>query len=66
MQEIKYEAMKSITSRDNQWIKKACSLKQKKGRQQERMVFVEGMRQRRSGKRHSPCCLLSFAEGQGT
>lgn len=44
MQESKYETMKSITSRDNQWIKKACSLKQKKGRQQEQMVFAEGLR----------------------
>jgi TrmH family RNA methyltransferase len=61
MQEIKYEAMKSITSRDNQWIKKACSLKQKKGRQQERMVFVEGMRVVRdaaeSGIRRAVCFL---------
>ena len=61
MQENKYEAMKSITSRDNQWIKKACSLKQKKGRQQERMVFVEGMRVVRdaaeSGIRRAVCFL---------
>ena len=61
MQENKYETMKSITSRDNQWIKKACSLKQKKGRQQERMVFVEGMRVVRdaaeSGIRRAVCFL---------
>lgn len=44
MQERTYEEMKPITSRDNQWIKKACFIKQKKGRQQEHMVFVEGMR----------------------
>lgn len=36
--------MNEITSRDNQWVKMACSLKQKKGRQAHRRVFVEGLR----------------------
>lgn len=39
-----YEEMKEITSRDNQWIKLACAVKQKKGRQTQQRVFVEGMR----------------------
>lgn len=34
----------TITSRDNQWVKLACSLKQKKGRLANQRVFVEGMR----------------------
>ncbi len=38
------ETMQYITSRDNQWIKLACSVKQKKGRQAQQRVFVEGMR----------------------
>lgn len=38
------EVMKTITSRDNQWIKLACSLKMKKGRKSHRRVFVEGVR----------------------
>lgn len=36
--------MNEITSRDNQWVKMACSLKQKKGRQAHQRVFVEGLR----------------------
>lgn len=36
--------MNEIVSRDNQWVKMACSLKQKKGRQAHRRVFVEGLR----------------------
>lgn len=36
--------MNTITSRDNQWIKLACSLKYKKGRLDNQCVFVEGMR----------------------
>lgn len=36
--------MRSISSRDNQWIKLACSLKQKKGRRSHRRIFVEGLR----------------------
>ena len=36
--------MNEITSRDNQWVKMACSLKQKKGRQAYQRVFVEGLR----------------------
>lgn len=36
--------MNEIVSRDNQWVKMACSLKQKKGRQAHQRVFVEGLR----------------------
>lgn len=36
--------MNSIMSRDNQWIKLACSLKQKKGRLANQRIFVEGLR----------------------
>lgn len=36
--------MQTITSRDNQWIKMACALKQKKGRQAQQRVFMEGFR----------------------
>lgn len=40
----KGERMDEITSRENQWIKLACSLKQKKGRLLQQRIFVEGMR----------------------
>ena len=36
--------MKEISSRDNQWVKLACSLKNKKGRQGSQRVFMEGFR----------------------
>ena len=36
--------MNTITSRDNQWIKLACSLKQRKYRQEQQRLFVEGLR----------------------
>ena len=36
--------MKDITSRDNQWIKAACALKQKKGRWEAHRFFAEGFR----------------------
>jgi len=36
--------MKEISSKDNQWVKLACSLKTKKGRQEQRRVLVEGIR----------------------
>lgn len=36
--------METITSRDNQWIKLACSLKQRKYRQEQQRLFVEGVR----------------------
>lgn len=36
--------MQQITSRDNQWIKMACAVKQKKGRQEQKRVFMEGFR----------------------
>ena len=39
-----YEEIKEITSRDNQWVKLACAVKQKKGRQTQQRVFVEGLR----------------------
>ncbi len=41
---IMMDGMKTISSRDNQWIKLACSLKQKKGRRSHRRIFVEGLR----------------------
>lgn len=37
-------SMKEISSRDNQWVKLACSLKQKKGRLAAQRFFVEGWR----------------------
>lgn len=36
--------MNTITSRDNRWIKVACSLKQRKGRMTEHRFFIEGFR----------------------
>ena len=39
-----YEEIKEITSRENQWVKLACAVKQKKGRQTQQRVFVEGLR----------------------
>lgn len=36
--------MQSITSRDNQWVKLACSLKQRKHRLEQQRLFVEGLR----------------------
>lgn len=39
-----YEEIKDITSRENQWVKMACAIKQKKGRQEQQRVFVEGWR----------------------
>ena len=39
-----YEERKEITSRENQWGKLACAGKQKKGRQTQQRVFVEGLR----------------------
>lgn len=36
--------MNTITSRDNRWIKLACSLKQRKGRVAEHRFFIEGVR----------------------
>lgn len=65
MQEYVYEEMKSITSRDNQWIKKACSLKQKKGRQHEQMVFVEGMRVVRDAAESGICGAVCFISPKG-
>lgn len=40
----KGESMNTITSRDNQWIKLACSLKQRKYRMKHRRLLAEGMR----------------------
>lgn len=36
--------METITSRDNQWVKLACSLKQRKHRVSQQRLFVEGLR----------------------
>ncbi|WP_427111780.1 TrmH family RNA methyltransferase [Megasphaera sueciensis] len=36
--------MKEISSKDNQWVKLACALKTKKGRQEQRRVLIEGVR----------------------
>ena len=58
--------MNEITSRDNQWVKMACSLKQKKGRQAHQRVFVEGLRVIADAAAMAiPCHLLRLGKGAG-
>ena len=59
------EDMKSITSRDNQWVKLACSLKQKKGRQSQRRVLVEGIRIVADAAEQGICDAVCFVAPKG-
>lgn len=57
--------MRDITSRDNQWVKLACSLKNKKGRQAHRRVFVEGFRLIEDAAAHGLRHVVCFVDAQG-
>lgn len=55
----------AITSRDNQWVKLACSLKQKKGRLANQRVFVEGMRVVSDAVQHGIQDAICFVSPKG-
>lgn len=52
--------MNMITSRDNQWVKLACSLKQRKHRIEQQRLFVEGVRLVGDAAANGVCDALCF------